>query len=66
MQRPGDSIKPFWLTHFGVEDVNDAARRVMELGGTVILAPDAEFRHGQLALVTDPSGAILALHQMSE
>ena len=66
MQRPEDNIQPFWLTHFGVEDVNDAARRVTELGGTVILAPDAEFRNGQLALVTDPSGAILALKQWAE
>ena len=27
---------------------------------------DAEFRNGQLALVTDPSGAILALKQWAE
>jgi predicted enzyme related to lactoylglutathione lyase len=66
MQRPTDDVKPFWLTHFGVDDVAQATKRSAELGGTVLLAPDPGFRQGLLAVVVDPNGAILALHQWSE
>ncbi|MEE4219331.1 MAG: VOC family protein [Xanthomonadales bacterium] len=66
MQRPADDVEPFWLTHFAVTDVAEATRRVSELGGQVLLAPDAEFRDGLQAVVIDPAGAILALRQWSE
>lgn len=63
MQRPNDDIEPFWLTHFAVEDVEQAAQRAAALGGEVLLGPDPELRDGTLALVVDPTGAVLALHQ---
>ena len=66
MQRPADDVNPFWLTHFGVDDVRVAAAQAAELGGTVLLAPSDEVRNGLLALVTDPSGAILALHEWTQ
>ncbi len=55
--------KPQWLTSFGVEDPAAAARRAAELGGEVLLEPTPEVRDGTLALVTDPSGAVLALQK---
>jgi predicted enzyme related to lactoylglutathione lyase len=63
MARPDERLQPLWLTHFAVADVAAAARRAAELGGTVLLAPAAELREGTLAVVTDPTGAILALQQ---
>jgi len=63
MARPDERLKPLWLTHFAVADVEAAARRAAELGGKVLLAPGPELREGTLAVVTDPSGAILALQQ---
>ena len=66
MLRPADDIEPLWLTHFAVEDPAAAARRVSELGGTVLLEPSSELRDGSLAVVTDPTGAILALHRWPE
>lgn len=66
MQRPSDETAPFWLTHFGVKNVEEAARRAAELGGEVLLGPDPGFRQGLLAVVVDPGGAILALHQWTE
>jgi predicted enzyme related to lactoylglutathione lyase len=63
MNRPDDRITPLWLTHFAVSDVDMAARRAAELGGEVLLAPTPEFREGTLAVVTDPGGAVLALHE---
>jgi predicted enzyme related to lactoylglutathione lyase len=63
MERPDARVEPLWLTHFAVADVEAAARRAAELGGRVLLAPAAELREGTLAVVTDPTGAILALQQ---
>ena len=63
MQRPNDNIEPFWLTHFAVEDVNEATRRAEALGGEVLLGPDPGLRNGTIALVVDPTGAVLALQQ---
>jgi predicted enzyme related to lactoylglutathione lyase len=63
MQRPSDDIEPFWLTYFAVEDPVAAVARVAELGGTVLLEPTVEVRNGTIALVTDPTGAILGLRK---
>ena len=63
LQRPAKDIKPVWLTYFGVADPAAAARRAGELGGEVLLAPSPDVREGTLALVIDPSGAVLALQK---
>ena len=63
MPRPDENVEPFWLTHFGVADVAAAAGQVEALGGRLLLGPDPEFRNGKMAVVVDPSGAILALSQ---
>jgi len=63
MARPDERLNPLWLTYFAVADVEAAARRAAELGGEVLLAPGPELREGTMAVVTDPSGAILALQQ---
>jgi predicted enzyme related to lactoylglutathione lyase len=64
MERPDNRVVPLWLTHFAVADVDAAARRATELGGQVLLAPAAELRNGMLAVVTDSTGAVLALQQL--
>jgi len=63
MDRPDPRVTPLWLTHFAVSDVGAAARRAAELGGKVLLAPSPDLREGTLAVVTDPTGALLALQQ---
>lgn len=45
-----------WQTHFGVEDVDEAAQDVLLAGGQVVLAPHRG-RHGRLAQCSDPDGA---------
>lgn len=62
LQNPTD-WKPAWLTHFAVADPAAAAGRVEALGGKVLLAPTPEVREGTVAIVADPSGAILALQK---
>jgi predicted enzyme related to lactoylglutathione lyase len=54
---------PQWLTYFEVVDPAAAAARVTALGGKVLLEPTPEVREGTMALVTDPSGAVLALRK---
>lgn len=65
-QRSTEDLDPLWLTNFGVDDVQTATARASELGGTVLLGPSDEIRNGRLSLVSDPSGALLALHQIAE
>lgn len=55
--------KPAWLTHFAVSDPAAAAARAEQLGGRVLLPPTQEVREGTVAIVSDPSGAILALQK---
>ncbi len=62
LQNPTD-WKPAWLTHFAVADPAAAAGRVEALGGRVLLAPNPDVREGTVAIVADPSGAILALQK---
>lgn len=61
MERPNDDVEPLWLTHFGVTDPAAAAERAEALGGSIIVAPSPELRDGSIAVVTDPSGAVLVL-----
>lgn len=63
LQRPNDNVTPVWVTFFGVEDPVVSARRAATLGGEVILEASTEFRDGTIAIVTDPSGAVLVLQK---
>lgn len=66
LRRPNENIQPQWLTHFAVADPATAARRAEALGGRILLAPSAEIREGGMALIEDPSGALMALHRWPE
>ncbi len=63
MPRPGDDVTPVWLTYFGVSDPAAAAAKAQQLGGTVLLPASADLRDGTMAVVTDPSGAVLVLQK---
>jgi predicted enzyme related to lactoylglutathione lyase len=54
---------PQWLISIGVDDPAAAAARARDLGGEVLMEPTPEVREGGLALVADPSGAVLALQK---
>lgn len=58
-------VPSFWQSFLGVADVDDACRRVAELGGEVIRAPfESEF--GRLAIVADSTGATVTLCTVDE
>jgi predicted enzyme related to lactoylglutathione lyase len=60
LKNPTDA-KPVWLTYFGVDDPVAAEGRVEALGGAVIAPASPRLREGTMALVTDPTGALLVL-----
>jgi len=65
LKNPTEQAAPAWLTYFGVEDPAAAAARVEALGGKVLLPPSPQLREGTMAVVTDPSGALLVLQKLS-
>ena len=65
LANPTEDWSPVWLTSFGVQDAGIAASRAKALGGRVLLEQSAEVRGGTIAIVSDPSGAILVLQQVT-
>lgn len=65
LEKPGADLASVWLTHFGVRDPAAAAARAKALGGRILLPASPDFRDGRMAVVTDPSGAVLVLRQSS-
>jgi len=63
MKIPIENVRPNWLSYVRVEDPAALAARVVSLGGKVVVAPRPEIRNGTLAVVADPSGAVLALQK---
>lgn len=47
---------PYWKTYFAVADADETARRIAELGGSVVHEP-ADTPHGRVATAADPEGA---------
>jgi hypothetical protein len=65
LKNPTDA-KPVWLTYFGVDDPVAAMGRVEALGGAVIAPASPRLREGTMALVTDPTGALLVLQKVPQ
>jgi predicted enzyme related to lactoylglutathione lyase len=65
LKNPSEQTAPVWLTYFGVDDPAAAVARVVALGGTVVLPPSGQLREGTMAVVTDPSGALLVLQKIA-
>ena len=65
LENPSEQAAPRWLTYFGVDDAAAAAARAAALGGTIVLPVSPDLRAGTMAVVTDPSGAILALREIA-
>jgi len=55
--------RPIWLPYVRVADPAASAARAAQLGGRVLLAPREDLRNGTMALIADPTGAVLALQK---
>jgi predicted enzyme related to lactoylglutathione lyase len=60
---PPKGVRTTWLAYVLVKDPAAQATRAESLGGKVLLAPRQDLRKGSLAIVADPSGAVLALQR---
>jgi uncharacterized protein len=65
LKNPAQEWNPVWLTYFGVQDAAAAAKKAEELGGKILLPASPELRDGSMAVVADPSGAVLVLQKWS-
>jgi predicted enzyme related to lactoylglutathione lyase len=63
MRMPFAGMQPTWLVSVMVADPAASAQRAQELGGRVLIAPRMDVRNGSVALIADPSGALLALQK---
>jgi len=52
---------PQWLSYISVGNVNESAQRAKELGGAVLMDPFDVLDVGRMAMVQDPTGAVVAL-----
>ncbi len=66
LMNPAENYDPVWLTYFGVDDPAAAAAIAENLGGKIILPASPELRDGSMAVVTDPSGAIIVLQNWAK
>ncbi len=57
---------PIWLTYFGVKDAAAAAARAEALGGQILVPASPEVREGTMAVVADPTGALLVLQNWTQ
>ncbi len=56
---------PSWMAYVAVDDVDDAARRVEELGGKVSMPPTDIPNVGRFCIISDPAGATLSLIKLA-
>jgi uncharacterized protein len=63
MRMPFKNVQPTWLPSVMVADPAASAERATKLGGRVLVAPRMDVRNGSVALIVDPSGALLALQR---
>jgi uncharacterized protein len=62
MRMPADATaRPFWMPYVAVDDVDAAAGRAAELGGSIFVAPADIPGVGRFTVTGDPTGATIAL-----
>jgi uncharacterized protein len=57
------SVPSHWIPYIAVDDVDQAAAKVTELGGKILLAPTEIPTIGRFAAVKDPQGAPFAIYK---
>jgi predicted enzyme related to lactoylglutathione lyase len=63
LKSPWENVRPNWLPYIRVEDPAMVTDRVPKIGGKVILEPDPGIRKGSVAVIADPTGAVLAVQK---
>jgi hypothetical protein len=59
-------IPPLWASYVTVDDVDAAAAKVQGAGGGIMAPPFDVMEAGRMAVITDPTGAVICLWQAGE
>jgi predicted enzyme related to lactoylglutathione lyase len=62
----GAPPKPMWSTYIWVESADEAAAKVKDAGGSVLMEPFDVYDAGRMGVFTDPSGAMFAVWQANQ
>ena len=60
-QAPG--VSPHWMAYVGVDDIHAATRKAEALGAKVAMDVTEVGQYGSMSMITDPTGAMLAMWQ---
>lgn len=60
---PFEGVRANWLPYVLVDDPAALAARAESLGGAIVVAPRPDLRKGTLAIIADPTGAVIALQK---
>jgi hypothetical protein len=64
---PGaEETPPSWLTYIGVDDVDATAEQARSRGATVLMEPSDVPTVGRMAVIADPTGAVVGLYRPAE
>ncbi len=58
-------VPSYWMVYFGVEDVDKAHQKAIDLGGKEMLGPQ-DFPGGRFSILSDPQGAAFGLLNMKQ
>src|SRR5687768_9227124 len=59
-------VPPHWNIYIAVESADATAARAKELGGKLIMEPFDVMEHGRMAIIQDPTGAVLCAWQANK
>jgi predicted enzyme related to lactoylglutathione lyase len=57
------NVPPHWSSYVSVADVAASAQKAAELGGTVLVGPMQVMDQGHMAMIQDPTGAVVGMWQ---
>ena len=60
---PNTALPPVWLLYIIVANLEESAKKVVELGGKLI-TPTRPIGEGKFCVIQDPAGATCALYQL--
>ena len=60
-EQRAQSVPPHWMAYVSVTSADDVAARAKSLGGTLLMEPFDVLDSGRMALVQDPTGAMLSV-----
>ena len=65
-QERAQGIPPHWNLYVSVDDVDKSAAKAAEMGGTVLAPPFDVMDAGRMAVLADPTGAVISLWQPNQ